>query len=75
MTASVEFVKKMHAEGHQLYCWSQVGGEYARGVAEMLGISSCFIAFLPKPKVVLDDRGDKLLDYCEVILPGNAANY
>ena len=75
MPASAEYVRRMHAAGHALYCWSRGGGDYARGVAESLGIVDCFVAFLPKPDIVLDDRGNKLLDYCEVILPGNACNH
>jgi len=34
-----------------------------------------FLAFLPKPDVVLDDRGAELLDHCEFILPSNEANH
>lgn len=75
MSASIEYVRRMHAAGHSLYCWSRGGGEYARRVTLSLGIDGCFTAFLPKPDVVLDDLGARLLDYCEVILPANAANH
>lgn len=75
MPASVDFVRRMHLVGHTLYCWSRGGGEYARDVAVSLGIADCFIGFLPKPDICLDDRGAKLLDYCDVILPSNAANH
>ena len=75
MPPSVNYVRRMHAAGHSLYCWSRGGGEYARDVANFLEISDCFVAFLPKPDVALDDRGNKLLDYCEVILPSNASNH
>ena len=75
MPASVKYVRRMHAAGHTLYCWSHGGGDYARDVATSLEIGDCFVGFLSKPDVCLDDRGDKLLDYCNVILPGNAANY
>jgi len=75
MPASVDYVRRMHEAGDLLYCWSRGGGDYARDVAVSLGIVDCFIGFLPKPDVCLDDRGDKMLDYCEVILPGNAANH
>ena len=75
MPASADYVRRMHSEGHQLYCWSRGGSEYARRVCEFMGIADCFVAFLPKPDVLLDDRGSDLLDYCEVILPGNASNH
>lgn len=75
MPASADFVRRMHSSGHALYCWSRGGGDYAFDVAKSLGIADCFVAFLPKPDVCLDDLGDKLLDYCDVILPGNASNH
>ena len=75
MPASADYVRRMHSDGHSLYCWSRGGGDYARDVATSLGISGCFVAFLPKPDVCLDDRGANLLDYCDVILPVNASNH
>ena len=75
MPASADYVRRMHAAGHTLYCWSRGGGDYSRDVATSLGIADCFVGFLPKPDVCLDDRGDQLLDYCDVILPGNASNH
>lgn len=75
MPPSVNYVRRMHAEGHNLYCWSRGGGEYSRDVAKSLGIEDCFVAFLPKPDICLDDQGEKLLGYCEMILPVNAANH
>ena len=56
MTGAVEHVRSLHADGAQLYCWSSGGGEYARSVAEELGIAGCFVSFLPKPHVLLDDQ-------------------
>ncbi|GAA5511232.1 hydrolase [Novipirellula caenicola] len=75
MTPCVDYVRRMHADGHALYCWSRGGAEYSRNVAVSLGIDECFLGFLPKPDVVLDDRGADLLDYCEFILPSNASNH
>ncbi|MEO1529169.1 MAG: hydrolase [Planctomycetota bacterium] len=75
LPASVEYVRRMHAAGHAVYCWSRGGGDYAREVADSLGIAQCFVAFLPKPDVCLDDRGELMLDDCEIILPGNAPNH
>ncbi|MCP4787921.1 MAG: hydrolase [Fuerstiella sp.] len=75
MPASADYVRRMHAAGHTLYCWTRGGGDYARDVAQSLGIADCFVAFLPKPDVVLDDQGQQLLDHCDCILPGNASNH
>jgi hypothetical protein len=36
--------------------WSAAGTEYARSTAQRLGIERCFVGFLPKPHVVIDDQ-------------------
>jgi hypothetical protein len=52
----VAHVRALHQQGAQLYCWSSVGADYARRVAEEIQIVECFAGFLPKPHVVLDDQ-------------------
>jgi predicted HAD superfamily phosphohydrolase YqeG len=52
----IEHVKQLANSGAELYCWSSVGAEYARTTARNLGIESCFVAFLPKPHIVIDDQ-------------------
>ena len=56
ISEAVDHVRSLFADGAQLYCWSSGGGEYARLVAGELKIDHCFIAFLPKPQVMLDDQ-------------------
>ncbi|MDX1934861.1 MAG: hypothetical protein SFU56_19865 [Capsulimonadales bacterium] len=56
MIGTVEYVRAMHDEGAELYCWSEDGADFARSVAEELEIADCFRAFLPKPQVIVDDR-------------------
>jgi hypothetical protein len=56
ISGAVEHVRTLHADGASLYCWSSGGGEYAQLVAQELGIAECFVAFLPKPHVVIDDQ-------------------
>jgi len=56
ISGAIDHVRQLGAEGAQLFCWSSGGGEYARMVATELGIADCFIAFLPKPQVLLDDQ-------------------
>ncbi|MEM6325807.1 MAG: hydrolase [Bacteroidota bacterium] len=48
-------IRRLDAEGAELYCWSSGGAEYARASAEEFGVAACFVAFLPKPHVMLDD--------------------
>ncbi len=51
----IEHIKSLKAQGAILYCWSSGGAEYAKVSAEKFGISECFVGFLPKPNVTLDD--------------------
>jgi hypothetical protein len=69
---AVDYVREMFNAGNVLYCWSRGGAQYSRDIATMLGIADCFVCFLPKPDVVLDDRLEDLLDHCEFIHPMNA---
>jgi len=55
MSASLEAVRRLHALGVPLYCWSSGGAAYARASAEELGLQDCFLAYLPKPKALFDD--------------------
>jgi hypothetical protein len=52
----VEHVCRLHREGALLYCWSTGGEEHARSAAQKLGIESCFVRFLHKPQVFIDDE-------------------
>lgn len=55
MTAVIERVRALHAEGAELYAWSSGGADYARASALELGLAECFVAYLPKPDVFVDD--------------------
>lgn len=55
MRATVELVRALKARGAALYCWSTGGAEYARAAAKDLGVADCFVAFLPKPQMLIDD--------------------
>jgi hypothetical protein len=52
----VAHVRRLNDASAVLYCWSANGADYARTVAQDLGIESCFAAFLPKPNVMIDDQ-------------------
>jgi phosphoserine phosphatase len=53
---TVEAVRDLASNGHTLYCWSAGGEEYARRIATQLDVDSCFVAFLSKPHVMIDDQ-------------------
>ena len=56
MPGVVAEVRRLKELGAVLYLWSSGGAEYARASARELGIEDCFVAFLPKPDVVIDDQ-------------------
>jgi len=72
MPSVVERVRSLHKEGASLYLWSSGGADYARASAAELGIETCFLAFLPKPDVYLDDQSVEEWRYCKHVLPVNA---
>ena len=55
MVGTIAHVRKMKEDGWILYCWSSGGGDYAKDSAKELGIEECFMGFLPKPEVMIDD--------------------
>ena len=55
MPEVIEAIRRLHRDGATLYCWSSGGGDYARQSAEEFGVAECFVAFLPKPDIMLDD--------------------
>lgn len=54
--ATIRYVRTLHDSGAELYCWSSGGAAYARASAEGLGIADCFVTFLPKPQLMIDDQ-------------------
>ncbi len=49
-------VREWKAAGAVLYCWSSQGADYARRAAQECRVADCFVAFLPKPHVLVDDQ-------------------
>jgi phosphoglycolate phosphatase-like HAD superfamily hydrolase len=49
-------VRRLHARGFSLYCWSTGGAEYAQRIVTEIGLADCFTAFLPKPTILIDDH-------------------
>jgi hypothetical protein len=69
----VEHTRGLASAGAELYCWSTAGAEYARTAAQRLGIEHCFVAFLPKPHVVIEDQELGAWNRFTVVHPMNAS--
>lgn len=72
MPGVVEAIRGLHRKGVKLYLWSSGGAEYAHASAEELGLTECFVAFLPKPHSYIDDQPVHEWRFCQHILPSNA---
>jgi predicted HAD superfamily phosphohydrolase YqeG len=64
-------VRELFDEGVTLYLWSSGGAEYAESSAHELGISDCFVAYLPKPDAYIDDQAVSDWRFCKHVLPTN----
>jgi len=53
--AVIEHIKELKTQGAVMYCWSSGGAEYAEESAREFGIDHCFMGFLPKPELAIDD--------------------
>lgn len=74
MTSVAECVRSLRKAGATLYCWSTGGAEYARDAARELGLEDCFVAFLPKPTVILDDQAPAEWRLCRHVHPFNVTS-
>ena len=54
--AVVKHIRALWQQGAELYCWSSGGAQYAQESAVEFGLGDCFLTFLPKPNVLLDDQ-------------------
>lgn len=67
MPRVIDRVRTLHAAGATLYCWSSGGSAYARQSAAELGLAECFVAFLPKPHVIVDDQAPAEWKYSRLV--------
>lgn len=72
--AAIAHVRLLKENGADLYLWSSGGAEYCRLTAQELGIEDCFIAFLPKPTIYVDDQPVHEWRLCKHLYPGQTAN-
>ncbi len=56
MPATIRHIRELKQQGATLYCWSSGGADYAQSSAREFGIEDCFVAFLPKPQLLIDDQ-------------------
>jgi len=73
MVSVIEHVRRLKSEGATLYLWSAGGADYCRETAAELGITDCFVAFLPKPRVMIDDQEVKDWVFCTTFHPTTCA--
>ncbi|MCC6819726.1 MAG: DUF705 domain-containing protein [Verrucomicrobiota bacterium] len=52
----IKHVRDLKTQGAVLFCWSAGGAEYAKSSAQEFGIADCFLAYLPKPNIMIDDH-------------------
>ena len=71
VTSVVQRVAALKEAGAVMYCWSTGGGDYAREVARELGLDHCFVGFLPKPTIMLDDQAPAEWRLCRHVHPFN----
>jgi hypothetical protein len=71
ISAVARRVAALKEAGATLYCWSTGGAEYAREVARELRLEDCFVAFLPKPTIMLDDQAPAEWRLCRHVHPVN----
>jgi hypothetical protein len=65
-------VRQWKAEGALLYCWSSHGAAHAQQTAEYLKIRDCFLGFLTKPHVLVDDQSIRCWPYFLELFPARA---
>ena len=56
MPGTLAHIRELHEQGAQMFCWSSGGAQYARQSAAEFGIEDCFVGFLPKPNLLIDDQ-------------------
>jgi hypothetical protein len=71
ITSVGERVAALKRAGATMFCWSTGGADHAREVARELGLEHCFVAFLPKPTILLDDQAPAEWRLCRHVHPFN----
>jgi len=72
MPGVLEEVRRLKQAGAVMYLWSSGGADYAKRSAVELGVEDCFVGFLPKPHVMIDDQPVAQWRYTRHVLPMQA---
>lgn len=73
MPEVIKHVRRLKEDGAQLYLWSSGGADYCRETAVELGLEDCFVAYLPKPRIMIDDQEVKDWVFCTTYHPNTCA--
>jgi len=71
----IQHIKELKEQGAIMYCWSSGGAIYAEESAIEFGINECFVGFLPKPDVVIDDMQIDEWRYLFQVHPNQCTEY
>ena len=69
----IAHVRQLKSDGAKLYLWSAGGADYCEEIAEELGLRECFVAFLPKPRIMIDDQEVRDWVFCTTFHPSSCA--
>ncbi len=69
LPAVVSRLRELNSQGAEMYLWSSAGAAYAREAAQEVGLDDCFVGFLPKPQVYIDDQAVSEWRYCRHVHP------
>jgi len=74
IAAVVDRVRALKQAGATRDCRSTGGSEYARASAHEVRLEDCFVSFLPKPTIMIDDRPPAEWRSCRCVHPFNVAS-
>jgi len=72
MPAVIARVRALKQQGAILYLWSTGGADYCKTTAAELGLEDCFVSFLPKPNLYIDDQPVHEWRSCKHLYPSQA---
>lgn len=70
----VEWCERHKRDGLTMYLWSARGAEYAKEIANRLGVSKLFDHIIDKPGYIVDDMGVQWPKYINVVHPSQVVS-
>ncbi len=74
MPGVVEQIRLLKEQGCVLYLWSSGGAAYCMETAKELKLADCFVGYLPKPHIYIDDQPVNEWRFCRHLHPSQAEN-